>query len=228
MSTQRRKENPHKKKIRTDKPLSGKQKRQVAAAVKKAKQDGKVAGSAQQTIPYRQMYPDGICKATDSLYTKTIQFLDINYQLAQNEDKNTIFESYCDFLNYFDQSIFIQMSFLNQNVDMSEYEKAIDIPKQADTFNDIRTEYTQMLKSQLSKGNNGLVKRKFITFGIEAENLKAAKQKLERIEADILGNFKVLGAAARPLNGLERLELLHSSFNENEKGKFGFHWDLMH
>ena len=214
--------------IPADKPLSHKQKRQIADAVKKAKMEGKIAMSAQQTICYKAMYPDGVCRVTDKLYTKTMQFFDINYQLARNEDKNEIFENYCDFLNYFDHSISVQLSFLNQNVDMEEYQKMIEIPSQDDGFNDIRAEYMQMLKEQLAKGNNGLIKRKFITFGIEADDIRAAKQKLERIEADILGNFKALGAAAKPLSGLERLELLHSSFNEGTKEKFGFHWDLVH
>ena len=214
--------------IPADKPLSHKQKRQIADAVKKAKMQGKIAMSAQQTICYKAMYPDGVCRVTDKLYTKTMQFFDINYQLARNEDKNEIFENYCDFLNYFDHSISVQLSFLNQNVDMEEYQKMIEIPSQDDGFNDIRAEYMQMLKEQLAKGNNGLIKRKFITFGIEADDIRAAKQKLERIEADILGNFKVLGAAAKPLSGLERLKLLHSSFNGGTKEKFGFHWDLVH
>ena len=214
--------------IPADKPLSHKQKRQIADAVKKAKMQGKIAMSAQQTICYKAMYPDGVCRVTDKLYTKTMQFFDINYQLARNEDKNEIFENYCDFLNYFDHSISVQLSFLNQNVDMDEYQKMIEIPSQDDGFNDIRAEYMQMLKEQLAKGNNGLIKRKFITFGIEADDIRAAKQKLERIEADILGNFKALGATAKPLSGLERLELLHSSFNEGTKEKFGFHWDLVH
>ena len=184
--------------------------------------------TAQQTISYKAMYRDGICKVTDNFYTKTLQFFDINYQLARNEDKNEIFDNYCNFLNYFDHSISVQLSFLNQNVDMAEYQKMINIPLQNDEFNDIRKEYMQMLKEQISKGNNGLVKRKFITFGIEADNLKAAKQKLERIEADIKGNFKILGVAVKSLDGLERLELLHASFNEGSKEKFGFNWDLVY
>ena len=50
-----------------------------------------------------------------------------------------------------------------------------------------------MLRNQLAKGNNGLVRTKYITFGIEADNIREAKPKLERIETDILNNFKVLG-----------------------------------
>ena len=145
--------------------------------------------------------PDGICQVTNTYYTKTIQFFDINYQLALNEDKATIFENYCDFLNYFDSSIHVQLSFVNQQVDTREFEESIDIPDQDDDFNEIRQEYRQMLKDQMAKGNNGLVKKKYITFGIDAESLKVAKARLERIETDIIYNFKTLGASAKPLNG---------------------------
>ena len=128
----------------------------------------------------------GICRVTDKLYTKTVQFFDINYQLAQNEDKTAIFENYCDFLNYFDSTITVQLSFLNQVADVDEFNKQLEISAQNDDFNDIRREYSEMLKNQLAKGNNGLVKTKYITFGIEAESIKEAKPKLERIETDIV------------------------------------------
>ena len=182
--------------------------------------------SAQDTIPYKEIRPDGICRVTDRFYTKTVQFLDINYQLARNEDKNIIFENYCDFLNYFDTSISVQLSFLNQTMDISEYEKAIDIKSRDDKFNDIREEYTEMLKGQLARGNNGIVRKKYITFGIEADNIQNAKQRLERIEADILNNFKVLGVRAFPLSGIERLELLHNCFN-GDGSKLNFSWNLI-
>ncbi len=183
-----------------------------------------VPTTAQQTIPYQELFSDGICKLENGRYSKTIQFYDINYQLAQNEDKTLIFENYCDFLNYFDSSIQFQLSFLNQSIDISEYQKSIEIPEQQDDFNGIRKEYVAMLKNQLSKGNNGLIKTKYITFSIEAETLKAAKPRLERIETDILSNFKVLGVKAQPLNGKERLHVLHSLFHAQDEQKFIFSW----
>ena len=184
--------------------------------------------SAQDTISYKEMRPDGICRVTDKFYTKTIHFMDINYQLARNEDKNIIFENYCDFLNYFDKSISVQLSFLNQTMDISDFEKSIAIKPQNDEFDEIRAEYTEMLKSQLARGNNGILRKKYITFGVEADNLQNAKQRLERVESDIINNFKVLGVRAYPLNGMERLELLHNCFNQNENMKFNFGWNLIH
>ncbi len=211
------------------KNVSGKQKKQIDAAVKKARPNGngKVPVTAQQSIPFKQMFKDGICKVDDNLYTKTVQFFDINYQLAQNEDKTAIFENYCDFLNYFDSSINVQLSFLNQVADVEEFHSQLEIDGQDDEFNDIRQEYTEMLKNQLAKGNNGLVKTKYITFGVKEKSLKEAKPKLERIEADILNNFKTMGVLAQPMNGAERLAVLHRSFNPDGREKFRFSWDLL-
>ena len=173
------------------------------------------------------MYPDGICQVTKNFFTKTIQFYDINYQLALTEDKNTIFENYCDFLNYFDSSVSVQLSFMNQQVDITEYEKSINIPDHDDDFNEIREEYRAMLKNQLAKGNNGIVKTKYITFGIEAENLKAAKLRIGRIEKDVLHNFKVIGAKAHSLSGMERLEILYHMFNQDWIEPFRFNYKML-
>ena len=181
--------------------------------------------SAQNSIPYREMAKDGICRVQEKYYSKTIRFYDINYQLAQNEDKNAIFENWCDFLNYFDSTIHFQISFINHHSNMKEFESVIQIQPHNDAFDDVRMEYAQMLRDQLAKGNNGLVRTKYITFGIEAENIREAKPKLERIEADILNNFKVLGVSAYPLSGEERLQILYETFNPEEKVPFQFSYD---
>ena len=182
--------------------------------------------SAQNTIRYKEMAKDGICRVQGKIYSKTIRFYDINYQLAQNEDKNAIFENWCDFLNYFDSSIHFQLSFINHKSNMKEFERVIRIRPQNDAFDDVRMEYAQMLKNQLAKGNNGLVKTKYITFSVEADSIKLAKPKLERIESDILNNFKILGVPAYPLNGVERLQILYETFNPDQTG-FNFEYSQL-
>ena len=161
----------------------------IEAAIARANQTDKKQLSAQDSIPYQRMFPDGICHVTDTFYTKTIQYQDINYQLSQNEDKTAIFEGWCDFLNYFDSSIRFQLSFLNLTASRDSYANSINIPPQGDEFDSIRAEYTEMLQNQLAKGNNGLIKTKYLTFGIEAASLKAAKPRLERIETDVTVSY---------------------------------------
>ena len=173
------------------------------------------------------MYQDGMCRITDNYYSKTIEFQDINYQLAQNEDKEAIFENWCEFLNYFDSSIHFQFTFFNTAAGADGFENSIHIEPQRDDFNSIRSEYAEMLKIQLSKGNNGLVKTKYLTFSIEADNPKLAKHRLERIENDIRLNFKRMGVATSALNGQERLKLMHGIFHMDGDERFAFDWNWL-
>ena len=204
--------------------LTRTQQKQIKAVVDRAKKDNGVPQTAQQSIPFQRMFPDGVCRVTDNYYTKTIQFQDINYQLAQQEDKTAIFDEWCSFLNFFDSSIHFELSFMNMGTDAESFEKSIRIPYRKDDFNQIRAEYSQMLRKQLAQGNNGLTKTKFLTFGIEADSMKQAKPRLNHIENDLLNNFRRLGVVAHTLNGKERLHLMHSMFHMGDNDKFIFDW----
>ena len=188
------------------------------------KNDG-VPRTAQQSIPFDRMFPDGICRVTDNYYTKTIQFQDINYQLAQQEDKTAIFEEWCGFLNFFDSSIHFELSFMNMATDAESFEASIRIPLTGDIFDPVREEYSEMLKTQLSQGNNGLTKTKYLTFGIEADSIRQAKPRLAHVQNDLLNNFRQLGVRAQVLNGKERLKLMHDMFHMGDvEDKFRFEW----
>ena len=213
--------------VRTKKKLSRADRKQIEAAIARANRTDKKEKSAQDSIPYERMWPDGICRVSDGHYTKTIQFQDINYQLSQNEDKTAIFEGWCDFLNYFDSSIKFELSFLNLAASKETFARAISIPLQGDDFDSIRVEYMTMLQNQLAKGNNGLIKTKYLTFGIDADSIKSAKPRLERIETDILNNFKRLGVSAETLDGKARLAQLHGIFHMDEQLPFRFDWDWL-
>jgi len=173
------------------------------------------------------MFPDGICRVTDHYYTKTIQYQDINYQLAQEEDKKAIFEEWCSFLNFFDSSIHFELSFVNMATDAESFEKSIRIPRRRDGFNPVRNEYSQMLKTQLAQGNNGLTKTKYLTFGIEADSMRQAKPRLQHVQNDILNNFRRLGVRAKAMNGKERLRLMHDMFHLNDPDRFYFDWNWL-
>ena len=196
----------------------------------KKNKDGKkppkstVPRTAQQSIPMQRMFEDGTCRVKPNYYTRTIQYQDINYQLAQQEDKTAIFEEWCSFLNFFDSSIKFELSFVNMATDSTEFEKSIRIPYQRDGFDDVRAEYSQMLRQQLAKGNNGLTKTKFITFGVEGESMAQVKPRLDHIQNDLLNNFHRLGVQAKPLNGVQRLKLMHDMFNMDGASKFHFDW----
>ena len=159
-----------------------KRKRPAGRPTKKPRA-GKTSGpqTAQQTLPYREMYKDGICQVDGRLYTKSMEYEDINYQLAQADDQSAIFDGYCAFLNSFDSSLPFQLSFINhRSRPGSKYR--VNIPRKTDSYSGMRDEYVEMLEGQIAKSNNGIVRTKLITFGVTADSPAAAKPRLERLE----------------------------------------------
>ena len=206
--------------------LNRRKRREVRAAIASVRRPATVL-SAQDSIPFERMFPDGICRVEGRFYSKTIQFQDINYQLSQSEDKDAIFDGWCDFLNYFDASVKFQFSFVNSAANKETYRDRITIPLRGDEDDSLRAEYSRMLQDQLERGNNGLIKNKYLTFGIEAEGYKTAKPRLERLETDILNNFRKLGVKAEPLDGRARLALMHGIFHIDGQEPFKFDWKLL-
>ena len=216
-----------KRELNLPKNLSKAQEKEILQIIRKARSDDGIPRSAQDSIPFQRMFPDGICRVTDHYYTLTIQYQDINYQLAQQEDKTAIFEEWCAFLNSFDSSIHFELSFMNMATDAESFEKKVRIPYRNDHFNGIRNEYSQMLKTQLAQGNNGLTKTKYITFGIEADSMREAKPRLQHVQTDMMNNLKRLGVSARVLNGRERLQLMHAMFHMGDHDRFFFDWNWL-
>ena len=179
--------------------------------------------SAQQTIPYLVMHPDGVCQLPGGIYTKTVEYEDINYSVASTEDQTAIFGGWSSFLNYFDCSLPFQLSFVNRRSrSISRYK--VNIPAQEDDYNSIRGEFVDMLKNQIAKSNNGIVRSKYITIGLPADGIAEAKPRLERVESDVIGNLSRLGVPCEVLDGRDRLAVLHGQMHPGSREPFRFSW----
>ena len=203
--------------------LTRTERKQIEAIIRQAKGDGK-PHTVQDSIPFRNLYPDGLCRLDDRLFSKTIAYEDVNYRLAGPDDQRDIFERLCDFYNGYDSSIGVQMTLSSRHEDKNGNLFGMDA--QGDALDDMRVEASGILQMQYERGNNGFVKRKYVTLTIEAENLPAARARFSRIEVDTLNRFKVMGAGARVLDGKERLALLHGLLHP-EGGRFAFEWDWL-
>lgn len=183
--------------------------------------------TVQQTIPFLDMRRDGICMVKNDYYTKTLQFNDINYELAGTVEQEAIFNRYCSFLNHFESNIDIQFTFQNKVIDMKEFKKYIKLPYKKDESEKIkeyRREYQEMLYSQFEKRSSGTIKVKYLTFGIHESNFKKAKNALERTELEIIRIFKRMNVTVHSLNGFERLKLLKESLHPLQPILFNFNW----
>ena len=205
--------------------LTAAEKREISRILETARGDGK-PHSAQDTIPFRQMHPDGLCRLDDTTWSRCLEFEDVNYQLAKPDDQTAIFEALCDMHNAHDASIGMELSLVCRRVNKADFRKRIEIAAQEDKFDVVRALYTDMLRGQLEHGNNGMVKTKFLVLTIEAKNSKEAKARFSRIMLDALNYFKTMGALAKVLDGKEWLAVLHGILHP-DGDPFSFAWEWL-
>lgn len=173
------------------------------------------------------MFEDGVCEVVAGiLYSKTIKFSDINYQIARREEQIDIFSKYCEALNYFDPSIGVQISIVNRSIDKQEFQEKMYIKMREDHLDEFREEYNDMLHEKALQGQNSILREKYLTFSSFAPDHESAIQYLSRIETDIYNNFKALGCDMKTLSGAERLELFYNTYNPG-KDNFDFKFDYL-
>lgn len=201
-------------------------KKEIEKAIEKAKRSGKIPMSAQETIPYDKIYPDGIIEIEPGYYSKTIAFEDINYQLLDKNDKNDRFEHWCDLLNSFSPNVHYVFNYYNQRTNRKEYEKDFYIPNERDKFDLVRREYSGVLLHQLEKGANDIRTERLLTFAVYEKSYKAAKIHLEKIATALQKNFMRFECKSRVIDGYERLNIMFHIFHQGSAEKFMWNFDL--
>lgn len=207
-------------------PIDKEVKKELEKAVKKAKIKGGIPESAQDTIPYKIPYEDGIFESADGYFTQTIMYEDINYELLDNDPKNILFERWCSLINYFEPDIHFEFNYGNMELDQRSYSRNFELPMQDDKYDMVRKEYSDMQIERFSKGTNNLSKERYLTYGIHATDYKSAKVKLNKITKQIESKLKRLNSRSRLLNGYERLELIFRIFHPATTEKLLWNWDM--
>ena len=182
--------------------------------------------ATQSVIPYVEMFPDGICYLEDNRFSRTVEFFDTNYEIANLDEKNSIFNRWSSLINYFDENIDFQFSYENQHQNIDDELQRIRVQSQNDDFNAVRNEYSDMLCELRLNSKSGFFLRKFLTFTVSEKSLKSARRRLDSIGNDIVRLFNEINVKAFVLNGEQRLESLYRSLNPSSDEKFIFDWGL--
>lgn len=205
----------------------GKDRKLILQKINQAKKLALSPFSTQNTIPYLQMFRNGICHVDKMRYNKTIQFEDINYLLKSEEEQKAINARWRDFLNYFDSTTSLQFTFFNSEINQKEMDQLMGALNRQGEQDEMAQECLQIFRDQIEQGTNGIKKAKYLTFGVEYGKGGDAKAKLNRMEAELTTKLKQMGVEARVLSGKERLELLHRFFHMDHSEEFHFEWNWL-
>lgn len=182
----------------------------------------KKSATSQTTIPISSIHEDGIIETKKGEYSKTLQFIDINYHIAREDDQIDIFSKYCEFLNFFNSTVKLQITIYNKSINKDEFENKIVLKHKNDGLDVYRNEYNDILKNQVSKGRNDIEKEKYITISIKANDITEARNNFIRIENEIIGLLRRMGSYGKVLSINKRLEILHDVYRSDNIGNFEY------
>lgn len=165
-------------------------------------------------LRYLAMYEDGLCEVCENVYSFTVAFSNITYQIAGEEEQTRIFTKYCELLNYFPHTVNVQITIRNYYRDNVAFFDSINMP-QGGRYDKYAGEINRMLADKATQGDNSLVAANYITVTFAAANVREAMTLAASLKAELRKYFKSLKCGYEFLSGTERVKLLSAYFQGN-------------
>lgn len=171
--------------------------------------------TAQQTIPFQELYENGLIKVTEELYCIVCNFQNINYLLAREDEQESKYKKYGELLNSLDPSIKFQLFLLNKSVDEDILiDNLIPKPKN-DGLENVHNDYNRVQMDFINKSYDQTAEKfNYFVLGYETksktENIEAILNKAFR---DVSTGFKKLESDCKRLEPLDVLELFYNFYN---------------
>lgn len=197
---------------------------------RKLKRFGKDNGrtdTAQKSVPFMKMYPDGVCRVRKNYYTAMVGFDDVGYELYSEGGRRSFLEVYERIFARFDPETHVEVFCMNRKSDGTELESRICIPKKCDGFDEIREEYVGIIRDQAMGMNGSIVRNRYIIMGVTVSDRTVASERLETMCSETVKDFENLGSHAWKLDGTERLKVLRDYLCQTGKDGFDFSYEKM-
>ena len=193
----------------------------LAAAKRQERVKFKVPRSVQDAIPIRRIWPDGIFQVGNQ-YSKSWSFTDINYAIADKDDKMAMFLDYCALLNALDSGASAKITIHNRRIDKEDFERSVLLPLHGDVLDHYREEFNEMLRAQVTGTSNSMVRERYLTVSIVKRNIDEARTYFARVGTDLVTHLAKLSSVAAELSTPDRLRLLRDFFKAGQPPAFDF------
>lgn len=138
--------------------------RSIKTIMRQDREPYRVPRRVQDVIPIQCIWPDGIFRVGIK-FSKTYRFTDINYKVAGQEDKETMFRVYSELLNSLDCAATTKLTICNRRQSQADFEQSVLMPMREDGLDKYRKEYNQVLMDKAT-GANGITQEKYVTITV--------------------------------------------------------------
>lgn len=176
-------------------------------------------------VGYDAMYRDGIAQVMPGMFSQTVEFSDISYQSARKEARETAFTVMSSLFNYFPADSHVQLQVVNAPIPADEVGRKVFFEPGERATAGLAEEYNRILNDKMREGVSNLVRHRYLTYAVGADDVDAAVPKLARIRGDVEQTLARIRCSSRALDGAERLELLQGQLRPGSR--FEFSWDKL-
>lgn len=207
--------------------------KQQPTEIKKAK--GRRAKTAQQSIPYEEMYPNGMIKIGPGLFSKSYYFGDMNFATEKEDKQEEILKSYSKLLSKYAPNVTAQFTIFNRKTSADKIkEKFFLKPKNGSGLGrtedeierekrqqEYRDEYNAILENRIKEGRNDIQKERYITLTLKTTDVIMANRTFITLDEETNNAVREINkTGVRPLTIEERICILHDIYKVGEEDFF--------
>ena len=141
------------------------------------------------------------------------------------EARETAFTVMSSLFNYFPADSHVQLQVVNAPIPADEVGRKVFFEPGERATAGLAEEYNRILNDKMREGVSNLVRHRYLTYAVGADDVDAAVPKLARIRGDVEQTLARIRCSSRALDGAERLELLQGQLRPGSR--FEFSWDKL-
>lgn len=207
--------------------------KQQSTEIKKTK--GRRAKTAQQSIPYEEMYPNGMIKVGPGLYSKSYYFGDMNFATEKEDKQEEILKSYSKLLSKYAPNVTAQFTVFNRKASADKIKDKFFLkPRNGSSFGkaeeeierekrqqEYRDEYNAILDNRIKEGRNDIQKERYITLTLKTTDVIMANRTFATLDEETNNAVREINkTGVRPLTIEERICILHDIYKVGEEDFF--------
>ena len=186
----------------------------------------KISKTTQETIPYINVFKNGIIEIAPGYYTKTYLLSDVDIKTVSEETEETILDTFMNLINTADESMAVQFTINNIPINKEDFEKKILSRLKGDALDELRIENNEILRDKLREGRSNMRHMRYMTLSTEAESIDEALIRFSSLDGQINSILKkITQESTESLSLGERLEVLYDIFNRGKNDFDGKNFD---
>lgn len=169
----------------------------------------KQATTAQRTVPYIDVYQNGMIQSEPGVFCKLYRLPEANFKTLSEEEQNTFFDKYETFLNSIEANEHVQFILLNTVDDIEMRFAKMKMQERGDSMDSLREEMNSIVHEKLVESRGSIITNRYLCYSVKEKSVDSAARHFKDLDAKVEQEMRTfLKKEVKPLSLDEYLEVL--------------------